>query len=112
MKFEEIYSHAAIEEARGTGIIKFFATWCLPCRALNTTLKSEEFESYSHTVFSVDVDLEPEICQMFNIKSVPTMVFLKDGVEAARMIGHGSVETIKEFIEKAVNKNEERQWRI
>ena len=58
-------------------IIDFYATWCGPCKALSPILEkvAEKYECNIY-VYIVDVDKESELSQVFNIRSVPTLLFV------------------------------------
>ncbi len=65
-------------------ILFFHASWCGPCKLLEkelkhfTTVPIEEF----------DADEDEELCTKFNIRSIPTLVFInQDGEEVARNVG-------------------------
>ena len=63
-------------------VLKFSATWCGPCRVLAQTLKDVE------GITSIDIDKDKETPVKYGIRSVPTMVFLKDGKEVHRQSGN------------------------
>jgi len=61
-------------------LIDFYATWCGPCKAIAPmidTLKSE-FNGQMNIV-KIDVDENPELAQLYNIRSLPTLMFFKNG---------------------------------
>ena len=62
-------------------VLKFSATWCGPCRVLANTLKDVE------GITNIDIDKEMETARKYNVRSVPLLVFLKDGVEVHRQTG-------------------------
>jgi thioredoxin 1 len=62
-------------------VLKFSASWCGPCRVLANTLKDVE------GITPVDIDTEMETARQHNVRSVPTLVFKKDGVEVHRISG-------------------------
>jgi len=88
-----------------SGILKFSASWCLPCRALSTTLK--EMEDFNQTVYEIDVDLEPELANAYRIMSIPTLVMIQNGIVVNRTSGNLSRTQIANFIVKGLARNVE-----
>ena len=69
---------------------RFSAVWCGPCRALAPVMEGIK-AGYSDVVFeTIDVDTDHEQASKYGIRSVPTVVFVKDGVEVDRLIGVNS----------------------
>ena len=58
-------------------VVDFYATWCGPCKAMAPHLEriAEEYDG-KIDVYKVDVDQEPELSAVFNIRSVPTLLFI------------------------------------
>lgn len=82
-------------------VLKFSATWCAPCRALGETLSKVE----DVTIENVDVDNNEELCEKYNIRSVPTLIFLNnENKEVGRSVGNISLDAfynkLKELNEK------------
>ena len=65
-------------------ILNFFATWCGPCNVFAPALEeiANEFEGKLQ-VYKVDIDQEPLIAHLFEVKSVPTTVFFIPNEEPA-----------------------------
>lgn len=83
-------------------IVDFFATWCMPCRALAPILENAKGELGDKVnVVKIDVDESEQIARKYGVMSIPTMVFIKDGKELDRMVGL----TNKQAIIDRVNKN-------
>lgn len=71
--------------------IKFSATWCGPCRVVSKQLEGLDFTN-------IDIDEDQDgLAKKANVRSVPTIIFLKDGVEVQR---HSGLITREEYITK------------
>ena len=75
-------------------VLKFSATWCGPCRVLAQTLKDVE------GITNIDIDKDRETPGKYGIRSVPTMVFLKDGVEVHRQSGNMPLSTYNQILDE------------
>jgi thioredoxin 1 len=77
--------------------IRFTASWCLPCRTY-AKYWDKVSETRSDWEFQViDVDVDPETAEKYNIRSIPTTVLIKDEEVVAK---HVSVMMDKEINEK------------
>ena len=72
---------------QGSVVIDFFATWCGPCKRIAPTFEKLADSLTSIVFLKVDVDESPEIVNQFDISSMPTFVFLKNGTEVKRVEG-------------------------
>ena len=81
-------------------VIDFFATWCVPCQMLTEVLHDveKEYEDVAE-IFKVDVDENQEIAIRYEVTSMPTLVFFKDGEEVERKIGYIEREELISIIE-------------
>ena len=68
-------------------VIDFFATWCGPCKMLAPILSEVEKATPDVAFYRIDVDGAPDLARRFGIMSIPTLVFLKNGVEVDRSVG-------------------------
>ena len=84
-------------------LVQFSATWCQPCKALTPTIEaiSKEYEGRLD-VFKVDIDQAQETAQQFDIRGVPTCVFLRTGEVVDRFAGNLDLRSIKERVEKVL----------
>jgi thioredoxin 1 len=74
-------------------VLKFSAQWCPPCRVLAQTLNDVE------GITSVDIDKDMETARLHNVRSVPTLVFKKDGVEVHRISGAISLDNYNQILD-------------
>lgn len=75
-------------------IIKFQADWCQPCKALTKNLEGLNF-----LIEIVDCDEEPTRASDFNVRGLPTLVFMKGEEEVDRVVGLVSREKVEALIE-------------
>ena len=69
-------------------VVDFFATWCGPCKKLSPTLDevSEELGEQGNIV-KVDVDESEDLAMNYGIRSVPTVLFFKNGQQVDKFVG-------------------------
>lgn len=84
-------SNFKTETNSGTVLVDFYADWCGPCRLLTPVVEKIE----NTKLFKVDIDQSPDLATDYQISSIPTLVFLKDGVEVDRIIGMASRDKIQ-----------------
>ncbi len=84
-------------------LIDFWATWCGPCRMIAPIIEELAFEYEGKIkVCKLDVDNNQKVAMMYGIRSIPTVVIVKNGEEVDRILGavpkQHFVERIKNHI--------------
>jgi thioredoxin 1 len=65
---------------KGIVVVDFWAPWCGPCIQMAPALESFSSSNAGKvTVYKLDVDENPKTAERFEIRSVPTILFFKDG---------------------------------
>jgi thioredoxin-like negative regulator of GroEL len=73
-------------------VLYFSAAWCGPCKAYRPLLESMQNEM---PITFIDVDSSPQTSDQYNIRSVPTIVVIQNGMEIGRAVGARTKEEIR-----------------
>ncbi len=79
---------AEIEKHEGLVVVDFWATWCGPCRMIAPILDQLATEYTGKVkVAKVDVDTNIRTATRFNVRSIPLLLFFKDGKVVDQIVG-------------------------
>jgi len=81
-------------------IVDFWAEWCGPCRTIGPSIEqiAIEFEGKA-VVGKVNVDDNPGVAGQFGIRSIPTVLFIKNGEVKDKQVGAVGKATLVQKLE-------------
>lgn len=101
-------THANFDEltdAHTLVLIDFWAKWCAPCKAF-APLFGAAAQRFPQILFGrVDTDLEPELSQQFEVRSLPTLLAVCHGEIIATRLGALTSEKLDQLIEEMLRKS-------
>lgn len=85
----------------GVNVFSFGAPWCKDCKKAEPMLKELAKEFCDICFYEINVDKNDGVRDLMSIRHIPTILFVKDGVEVCkRVVEPQSIEVIKECILK------------
>lgn len=88
--------------AAGVELLDFWAEWCGPCKIMKPIfdeIEEEYKDKLSIKQIDVDADENRELVEKYNVMSIPTYIFLKDGEVADHFVGAQPKELLTKKIE-------------
>lgn len=80
-------------------VVDFFATWCGPCKMLGPVFQSVADELNTKVNFvKIDIDQFNEIASKYQVASVPTIIYFKNGNVVDKTVGFMDSDTLKNKI--------------
>lgn len=84
-------------------IVDFWADWCQPCKMVAPILDKLAKEYAGKVrIAKVDVDANPELAGQFNIRSIPTLMFVKNGKILGQSAGAAPEAALRDVIQQLI----------
>lgn len=90
----------ALVATSGPVAVLLSAPWCGPCRTFAPLVERITGE-LGLAAAKVDIDASPELGVRYGVRSVPTLLVLRDGTVAARQVGTLSEAALRRFLADA-----------
>ena len=86
-------------------VTRFTASWCGPCKALAPVFKGLEAEMTDIKFITVDVEEQPNVATLYQIRNVPTVIIEKDNVLIEKFVGVQSKQKYVDALAAAKENN-------
>lgn len=80
-------------------LLEFQGSWCVPCQRMKPIVKEALKNIENVELVMVDVDEDPSMAIQFKVRSIPTLVLLKNDQVVRTMVGSKNINEVKEFLQ-------------
>lgn len=85
-------------------VVDFYADWCGPCKMMSPSVSAmEALYDGKVKIGKLNVDDSPEIAEKYNVMSIPTLIFFKNGKDVETSVGLIPKDVLQEKIEDIAN---------
>jgi thioredoxin 1 len=88
----------------GVSVVDFWAEWCGPCKMITPIIEelSKDFDGKA-TIGKLNVDDNPNVSMKYGIRSIPTILFIKNGEVVDKQVGVATKQALAQKLEALLN---------
>ena len=104
LEFTDSNFQAEVLDKEGVAVVDFWAEWCGPCKMVGPIIDELHNEmGEKASIGKVDVDKNPETSFKYGVRSIPTILILKNGEVVDKHVGVTTKQALLDKINKAMN---------
>ena len=89
-------------ESSNIVVLDFWASWCMPCKQFGKVFQKVSTHFPRVSFAKVNIEEEPELAELFHVRSIPHLVIIKDSIAIYSDAGSMPESTFRQLIEQAV----------
>lgn len=82
----------------GYVFVDFWAEWCMPCKRLMPIVETVSNQHSNVKFVKINVDENPNLASTYNVRTIPTLVLLKNGEQIQTKIGGSPAVELSQWI--------------